>query len=211
MSPVTPSNVADGRWTAYRVPLTDEHLDRMVLAVELVRQRLRRATAALEAAGVNYAIVGGNAVAAWVSTIDPAAARNTVDVDLLIARDQLEQAIAAMEAAGFIYSFTYGVHLFVDGPQGKAREGIHLLFTHEKVKPGDDIESPGLDSTAHLGERSVIDLLSLVQMKLTAFRRKDQVHLLDMLEVGLIDATWLPRLPEPLRPRLQQLLDDPNG
>lgn len=200
-----------GRWTAKCVPLTDAHLDRMVLAVELVRQRLNRATQALEAAGVTYAVVGGNAVAAWVSTIDPAAARNTVDVDLLIPREALPQAIAAMEAAGFIYSYTFGVHLFVDGPQGKAREGVHLLFTHEKVKETDEIETPGLDSAERLGERRVIDLESLVTMKLTSFRDKDRTHLRDMLEVGLLDAQWLDRLPDTLRPRLQQLLDDPDG
>ena len=38
--------------------------DRMVTAVEAVRDRLRRSTAALEAAGIDYAVIGGNAVAA---------------------------------------------------------------------------------------------------------------------------------------------------
>ena len=52
-------------------------LDRMVTAVERVRDRLRRATAALEAAGVPYAVAGGNAVAAWVATIEPAAVHLT--------------------------------------------------------------------------------------------------------------------------------------
>jgi hypothetical protein len=201
----------DVRWTAQRVPLTDEHLDRMVLAVELVRQRLARATTALDTAGVPYAVVGGHAVAAWVSTIDPAAARNTVDVELLIPRGQLESAKAALDAAGFIHSFTSGIHMFVDGPQGKAREAVHLLFTNEPVKPNDLAESPGLNAAQRMGERTVIDLESLVRMKLTSFRDKDRTHLRDMLEVGLIDDTWLPRLPEALRPRLQELLDNPDG
>jgi hypothetical protein len=48
-------------------------------------------------------------------------------------------------------------------------------------------------------------------MKLNAFRRKDQVHILDMLSLGMIGASWLDRYPEPLRQRLQQLLDDPDG
>jgi hypothetical protein len=65
-------------------------LDRMVTAVERVRDRLRRATAALEAAGVPYAVAGGNAVAAWVATIDPAAVRNTQDVDILLRRADLD-------------------------------------------------------------------------------------------------------------------------
>jgi hypothetical protein len=48
--------------------------------VEKVRDRLRRAVAALETNGVPYAVAGGNAVAAWVSRVDEAAVRNTQDV-----------------------------------------------------------------------------------------------------------------------------------
>jgi hypothetical protein len=35
-----------------------------------VRERLLRAIAALNRAGVAYAVVGGNAVASWVATVD---------------------------------------------------------------------------------------------------------------------------------------------
>jgi hypothetical protein len=56
----------------------------MVRAVEKVRERLRRATAALEGAGIPYAVVGGNAVASWVARVDEAAVRNTQDVDILL-------------------------------------------------------------------------------------------------------------------------------
>jgi hypothetical protein len=42
-------------------------LERMVRAVEKVRNRLLRAARALEQAKVPYAVVGGNAVAAWVA------------------------------------------------------------------------------------------------------------------------------------------------
>jgi hypothetical protein len=49
-----------------------------------------------------------------------------------------------------------------------------------------------------------------VRIKLTSFFRKDQVHLLDLLGVGLIDASWPARLPGELGARLQQLLDTPD-
>ena len=39
--------------------------------------------AALNQAGIPYAVVGGNAVASWVATVDAGAVRNTRDVDLL--------------------------------------------------------------------------------------------------------------------------------
>ncbi|MBI2478391.1 MAG: hypothetical protein HYV60_07040, partial [Planctomycetia bacterium] len=54
--------------------------DRMFGAVEKVRERLERACRALEDAGIPYAVIGGNAVAAWVATKDDGAVRNTRDV-----------------------------------------------------------------------------------------------------------------------------------
>ncbi|MFM8187974.1 MAG: hypothetical protein ACKN85_05770 [Pirellula sp.] len=48
-------------------------------------------------------------------------------------------------------------------------------------------------------------------MKLTSFRRKDQVHILDMISLGLIDSTWVQKYSPVLAARLQQLLDDPDG
>lgn len=48
-------------------------------------------------------------------------------------------------------------------------------------------------------------------MKLNAFRRKDQVHLLDMISLGMIDRTWLDRFPVKMAARLEELLNDPDG
>src|SRR5881392_781728 len=85
------------------VTFGEDVLDRMVLAVEKVRERLRRASAALDAAGIPYAVIGGNAVAAWVSKVDPGAARNTVDVDLMLNRSDLDSATEALAKAGFVH------------------------------------------------------------------------------------------------------------
>lgn len=54
---------------------------------------------------------------------------------------------------------------------------------------------------------SVTRLLRLlVRMKLTAFRAKDQVHLDDLLRVGLIDASWKNRFPAELSDRLGRVI-----
>lgn len=110
-------------------------LERMVRAVEKVRDRLLRATAALEEAGVPYAVVGGNAVAAWVSRVDEAAVRNTQDVDIAIRRVDLETAKQAMAAAGFVHRHSAGMEMFLDGPGAKARDAVHIVFCGEKVRP----------------------------------------------------------------------------
>lgn len=47
------------------------------------------------------------------------------------------------------------------------------------------------------GERT-LPLESLVQMKPTWFRRKDQVHILDMINIGMINESWLAKFPEEL-------------
>ena len=186
-------------------------LDRVEQAVAMVKERLKRAVAALEAAGVPYAVVGGHAVAAWVSQIDPAAVRTTVDVDILIARVDFDRARAALEAVGFIHSFTFGIDIFVDGPEGKAREAVHIIFAGERVKPGDAVPAPDLSATAAFEGYKIVEFDRLLVMKLTAFRLKDRVHLLDMIVVGLIVAATLDRLPPELRPRLEQLLNNPDG
>lgn len=78
-------------------------LDRVVNAVEKVRQRLLKAAAALKAAGIPYAVAGGNAVALWVSRVDEGAVRNTQDVDVLLRRVDFDAARVALESAGFVY------------------------------------------------------------------------------------------------------------
>lgn len=193
------------------VGFDDAVLERMVVAVERVRERLKRSTAALEAASVPYAVIGGNAVAAWVSRVDPAAVRNTVDVDLLVRREDFASVQRALESVGFAYSFTFGVHMFIDGPQGKAREAVHLLFANEKVKDEYLLPTPSLDSVESQESFRVIGLQQLVEMKLVSFRDKDRTHLRDMIEVGLIDASYLSEIPPQLGSRLQELLDDPDG
>src|SRR5207253_8772794 len=77
--------------------------ERTARAVEKVKDRLRRASAALGQAGVPYAVVGGNAVAEWVGRVDEAAVRNTRDVDILIRRSDLGAAKTALEAAGWVH------------------------------------------------------------------------------------------------------------
>jgi hypothetical protein len=57
----------------------------------------------------------------------------------------------------------------------------------------------------------VVSLDALVQMKLNSNRLKDRVHLLDLIGVGLVDGSWPQRLPAQLAPRLQHLLDNPDG
>lgn len=193
------------------VSFGEDVLERMVSAVEKVRERLRRATAALDAAGISYAVIGGNAVAAWVSKVDPGAARNTVDVDLMLNRGDLAAATAALSKAGFVYYDLPDVALFLDGPDGRPRDAVHILYAGEKVRAHYAAAAPDLGSIEQEEAYKLLALEPLVRMKLTSFRDKDRTHLRDLIEVGLIDRFWVSRLQPELASRLQELLDNPDG
>ncbi|MGN6370150.1 MAG: hypothetical protein ACTHN5_17985 [Phycisphaerae bacterium] len=180
-------------------------------AVEKVRQRLLRAIAALQGAGLDYAVAGGNAVAAWVSSVDEDAVRNTHDVDILIRRSDFDATKTALESAGFVYRHAAGMDVFLDGPTGSPRSGIHLIFANEKVRPHEHAPNPDVSESAPAAEFRVLSLEALVQIKLTAYRDKDRTHLRDLIEVGLVDLTWTNKYPPPLASRLQALLDTPQG
>ena len=120
----------------------------MIAAVEKVRDRLLRAVKALEQAKIPYAIVGGNAVAAWVSRVDEAAVRNTREVDILLRHVDLEAARQALESAGFLYrpaaslGRTGGLDFFLHGAGGSPRAELHVVFASEKVRPDSPVPSP---------------------------------------------------------------------
>ena len=186
-------------------------LERMVRAVEKVRERLLRATAALERAAIPYAVIGGNAVAYWVARVDEEAVRNTRDVDILLRQEDLEAAKVALGGAGFIYHETLGVHMFIDGPKGSARNAVHILIAGKKVQEDYAEPTPDVAESEPGPEFRALNLEPLVRMKLTSFRDKDRTHLRDFIELGLIDASWPARFPPELAARLQHLLDTPGG
>src|SRR5436305_667122 len=111
--------------------------ERMIAAVEDVRERACRATAALRQAGIPHVVVGGNAVAAWVARVDAEAVRNTKDVNLLVRRQDLSQIIPVLQAVGFLHQNVNGIDLFLDGPQGSVCSALHLVYAGEKVKADD--------------------------------------------------------------------------
>ena len=185
--------------------------DRMFGAMEKVRERLDRACRALETASVRYAVIGGNAVAAWVATKDDGAVRNTRDVDLLLRDEDLDNATAALQSVGFVRDSVMDVIVFLDGADGKPSQGLHILRAGMKVKASYATATPDVSSALMIEGKRIIGLAELVGMKLNSYRDKDRTHLRDMIGVGLIDSTWPSRFESSLGERLQQVLDDPEG
>jgi hypothetical protein len=188
----------------------DISLERMVRAVERVRERLLRAAGALEQAGIPYAIAGGNAVAAWVSRVDEAAVRNTQDVDIVLRREDLAAATLALSTVGFVHHESFGVDMFLDGADARPRDAVHVVFAREKVQADYASPTPDVDEAETGQAFRVLNLDALVRMKLTSYRDKDRTHLRDLIDVGLVDASWPARFEPDLGQRLQHLLDTPG-
>lgn len=191
--------------------------ERMEQGIETIRRRLEKAARALDAAGIPYAVVGGNAVAAWVSRVDAAAVRNTRDVDLLLDRNDFERAKMALESVGFVHrriaslGQAAGMDVFLDGPEARIRDALHILWAGELATPDAIEPSPRLSHLEKSGGFALISLEDLVRMKLVSFRDKDRMHLRDLAGVGLIDEGWVLRFPQPLGQRLSAILADPDG
>ena len=174
--------------------------------VEQLFDVLRRLHSALASAGIPYRLVGGLGVFFQVSQRNPLAARLTQDVDIAVDRKDLERIATAVEAFGFRHRHAAGVDLLVDATQPKTHSAVHFVFVREKVRP--DYSEPVPDFSAPtITEEGILlaPIADLVKMKLTSFRLKDKVHLMDMDSVQLITPQIEAGLPEELRTRLRQV------
>lgn len=179
-----------------------------VMAVERVEKLLANVARALDGAGIEYAVIGGNAVAAWVSTVDEGAVRATKDVDVLVRPEDISAIDEALRPLNLMRVEVLGVHMYVDRETPNPRLGVHLVFANQKIRPEYRYPAPDPKSSARLGAGfRIMDLAELIRMKLQAFRRIDQVHIEDLLRIGLIDAKLAGRLPEDLRQRLREVRD----
>ncbi len=174
-------------------------LDRMVRAVGKVRERLLRTAALLEAANIPYALIGGNAVAAWVSRVDEGAVRFNKDVDILVHRKDFPSVKEAMASAGFFER----EGRFLDSPDDKIRTAVRVSVTT------DDSISNAVVSPD--GRFKHLDLPDLVRRELDGNRPVNGMNLRDLADVELIDSTWPARFPGELGLRLQAILDNPEG
>lgn len=190
-------------------PATAGLWERYQMALDEVTDRLHRIARALDGANVAFALVGGQAVALWVATKDPAAVRTTKDVDILLRRNDLSKARAAAAAVALDYFEVTGVGMFLERADPNPRKAVHLLWAGEKVRPEYPLPSPTVDEREVLEPgKPVVTLAGLVRMKLMSNRDQDRVHLRDLVEVGLVGRDLLVALPPELAARLDALLTE---
>jgi hypothetical protein len=142
------------------------------MAVDRVERWLQDVTAALSAAGLRYAIVGGNAVAAWIARVDPEATRATKGLDLLLRREDADRASSILEGLGFREEVIRGWLFFLDPQVPSRRSGVHLIWAEHRVRPSYPLPTPSVDEAEQDPEGfRVLTLPALVRMTLTSSAR----------------------------------------
>lgn len=174
------------------------------MAMWRVEELLRKTTAALTAAGVPYAVVGGNAIAAWVATVNPDKVRSTKDVDILARQSDLDRIAAALTTVGLIRDEVLGVTIFIDRDDPSPSRGVHVIIANELIRPRYAHPAPDVSSVdTQIAAFPVIDLASLLVMKIQSGRHIDLAHIVDLKGVGLVTPEIVAKLPADIRERLK--------
>ena len=153
-------------------------------------------------AGVEYRIVGGLAVYVYVEEVEPDAGRLTKDIDIAVRREDLDRIAEAAKLYGMELRHVAGVDMLVRSDQPSARRAVHLVFSGEKVRPEYVTAAPSMGPPRTMHGLRLVPLADLVQMKLTSFRAKDEAHIKDLDEAGLLTAEIEASLPVELAERL---------
>ncbi len=162
----------------------------------------------LREAGVAFELIGGVAVNAHLAASEHDTFF-TEDIDILTGRGDLQTIIDAAAAAGYAARKMMGGYMLVL-PNQTPRRAVHLLFAGERSKTTQPLPHPAVrpEEMQLLGiSIPVAPLADLVQMKLTAFRAHDRVHLKALENAGLIEPVE-PSLAPVLRERLSQAREE---
>ena len=151
-------------------------------------------------AGIEYRIVGGLAVDLYVEEVEPDAGRLTKDIDIAVRREDLGRIAEAAKPFGLELRHVAGVDMLVRPDQPSARRAVHLVFAGEKFCPEYVTATPSLGAPRRMGGLRLIPLAEL--MKLTSFRAKDEAHIKDFDDAGLLPPGIEASLPPELAERL---------
>ena len=165
----------------------------------------KRIEQAFSSAGIEYRVVGGLAAYLYVEEVEPDAGRLTKDIDIIVRREDLERIAKAVEPFGLQLRHVAGVDMLVQTGEPSARRAVHLVFAGEKVREEYAEPAPVLGPARRLRGVPLIPLADLVLMKLTSFRARDEAHVKDLDEAGLITAEMEAGLSPILRERLAQV------
>jgi len=145
-------------------------------------------------AGLEYRVAGGLAVYLYVEEREPDAGRLTKDIDIVVRREDLRKIADAARPFGLEHRHVAGVDMLVQANQRPGSRAVKLIFS-----------SDGLGAVRRINGLRVIAIANLARMKLASFRAKDEAHLKDLDEAGLITPAIEVSLSPGLAERLAQV------
>jgi hypothetical protein len=154
---------------------------------DAVHQTMHRVAERLEKAGIAYAIAGGMAVNAHQHR------RTTGDVDFLVSAEGFA-AFVEIVAAGEFEKVVGRPRRFLD-----PATGVTFDFLIAGRFPGSGNPGPiafPLPSAVHerMGDRQVVNLRTLIELKLAAGRHKDFGDVVELIRVHDLNESYLPNL-----------------
>ena len=173
--------------------------------VERLFDLAKRVEEAFASAGLDYRVVGGLAVYLYVEETTPDAGRLTKDIDIAVRRADLERIAQAVAPFGLEYRHAAGEDMLVQTAEPSARRAVHLIFTGERVRPEYSEAVPELGADRRIQNVRVIPLEHLIRMKLTSYHLKDQTHIKDLDDAGLITTEIEATLSPILKHRLAEV------
>ena len=159
---------------------------------------------AFASAGIEYRVVGGFAAYLYVEEREPDAGRLTTDIDITVRREDLTAIAKAVEPFGLQYRHVVGVDMLMQAGQPSARRAVHMIFSGEKVREEHPEAVPEMSAYRIPGGIRLIPVQDLIRVKLTSFRLKDEMHLKDRDEAGVITPEIEAGLSPIQRERLRQ-------
>ena len=159
---------------------------------------------AFASAGIDYRVVGGLAAYLYVEERDPDAGRLTRDIDIAVRREDLDAIARAVEPFGLQHRHVAGEDMLVQTGQPSARRAVHMIFSGEKVREEYAEAVPEMGAFRVLHGVRLAPAEDLIRMKLTSYRLKDEMHLKDLDEAGLITPEIEARLSPLQRERLRE-------
>jgi hypothetical protein len=157
----------DNSWVVYVNTFFEKRVEQLFELAGRVEQ-------AFAAAQLDYRVIGGLAVYLYVEEVEPDAGRLTKDIDIVVRHDDLERIKAAAEPFDLQYAGAGGQSMLVQTEAPSNRRAVHLIV------------EPELGPCRIMSRVRVAPLAEIVRRKLTLFRLKDEMHLKDLDDAGLI-------------------------
>ncbi len=166
-----------------------------------VHQAMRRIADLFDAVGIRYAIAGGMAVNAHRHV------RTTKDVDFLVGADSLA-ALRKLASAGEFDPVPGRPRRYIDRPTG-VTFGILVAGSFPGSGDAGPVAFPDPAVASELIDNlRVIDLRTLVQLKLAARRFQDFADVVSLIRANHLDETFLDKLHPSLRPDFTECLEE---